>query len=129
MNQNWNSNDNLVKAFIEIYQPKTKFSKSKLASIFKMVEAYENKKDIVKLAYNSQDLIDFFEFIDTFQLNPKSIKKSHYNILRKATSKNLSSLDSFLSFVASNGISDNAVINSILARAKFIREKFKDNNR
>jgi hypothetical protein len=129
MNQGWNTNDNLVKAFIEIYQPKTGFSKAKLASIFKMVEAYENKKDIVKLAHSSRDLIDFFEFVDTFQLNPKSLKKSHYNILRKASSENLSSFDSFLNFVASNGISDNAVINSILARAKFIREKFKDDNR
>jgi hypothetical protein len=129
LNQGWNTNDNLVKAFIEIYQPKTGFSKAKLASIFKMVEAYENNKNIVKLAHSSRDLIDFFEFVDTFQLNPKSLKKSHYNILRKASSENLSSFDSFLNFIASNGISDNAVINSILARAKFIREKFKDDNR
>lgn len=125
MNQGWNQNENLIQAFVEVYQPRTGFSKSKLASIFKMIQSYENRSDFTKYAYNTNDLIDFFQFVDTYQLSENGLKTAHYQLLRNAGSREWSDLNAFNEFLENNGITNKAVIKSLITKVSFIRDFLK----
>lgn len=119
INYGMNNNENLVTAFVDIYKPKTNYSKSKLASIFKMLVASENGEDFRKLAFSNRDLIDFFEFVDRFQVSENSLNPRDYALLRTATKSDLATFDEFMSFLNKNGISNKQVIKRICAKAKF----------
>jgi len=124
-NQDVSQNDNLVTAFINIYKDSTGFSKSKLASLYRMLESYEKKSDFVSLAYNTSDLIDFFQFVDTFQLSDTGLSPEHYNLLRKAGRSDVSDLNQFIYFTETNGITDKSVIKALISKVSFIREFLK----
>ena len=120
INYGMDNNENLVTAFVDIYKPKTEFSKSKLASIFKMLVASESGKDFRKLAVSNRDLIDFFEFVDRFQISENSLNRRDYALLRTATKSDLATFDSFVNFLSNNGITNKQVIKRICAKAKFL---------
>jgi hypothetical protein len=113
------TNDNLVKAFIEEYKPKTGWSSSKLASVCKMVVAHTEKKSLSDFAKTRRDAIDFFEFVDKFSSNGLSAEQ--YNILRRASSDDFSSADAFLNYLKISGVSDKIVIKKIFERASLLK--------
>jgi len=113
------NNDNLVKAFVKEYKPKTGWSSSKLASVCKMLVAQNNKEPLTKFAKNRRDAIDFFEFLDKFTSN--GLSSMHYNLLRRASSKDFSSPDNFYSYLKKSGLVDNNVIKKIFERASLLK--------
>jgi hypothetical protein len=113
------TNDNLVKAFIQEYKPKTGWSSPKLASVCKMVVAHTEKRSLNEFAKNRRDAIDFFEFVDKFSQN--GLSNEQYNILRRASSKDFSSADAFLNYLKTSGVSDKNVIKKIFERASLLK--------
>ena len=77
-NEGWNTNESLVTAFVNVYKPKTKFSSAKLTSIFNMLIADETGGDFSKVAYSPSDYVDFFKFVDRFQVVNHFVR-SHKN--------------------------------------------------
>ena len=116
------SNDNLVTAFIDLYKPRTGYSSAKLASIFGLLMQAESRGDIVKMASCPADLVDLFQFVDRFQIKGAALKDSHYNLLRKASDDDFSSLPKFLGYLHRNQVVDKDVIKSMVTKASFIRE-------
>lgn len=117
--------NDLTAAFIDIYKPRTGYSSAKLASIFNLLWSVENHGDVLKCAQTQNDLIDLFQFIDRFQVKSTVLKEGHYNLLRKAGADDLKSLNTFLSFLHRNQVTDKAVIKSLVTKANFIREYHK----